>query len=134
MLVGPSPSGARVPVNVLRSALKKRACKSILFDANNKSHQEEKDAEFRERRRLNRSGLRQALRQRPNLLERQEKFAQQHSRRLAAQASVSPPPYTMTSDRSSYETQPCWKPKLLIAYEAEVSINLFLGVFILPCV
>ncbi|CAM9927691.1 unnamed protein product [Ectocarpus sp. 6 AP-2014] len=48
---------------------------------------EEKQAEFRERRRLNRSGLRQALRKRPNLLERQEKFAQQHSKRLADQAA-----------------------------------------------
>eukprot|EP00903_Cladosiphon_okamuranus_P005940 g5870.t1 len=49
---------------------------------------EEKKAEYRERRRLNRSGLRQALRKRPNLLERQEKYAKQHSKRLAAQAST----------------------------------------------
>ncbi|CAM9456141.1 unnamed protein product [Ectocarpus fasciculatus] len=47
-----------------------------------------KQAEFRERWRLNRSGLRQALRKRPNLLERQEKFAQQHSKRVADQAAT----------------------------------------------
>ncbi|CAM9870838.1 unnamed protein product, partial [Ectocarpus sp. 12 AP-2014] len=46
-----------------------------------------KRAEFRERWRLNRAGLHQALRKRPNLLERQEKFAQQHSKRLADQAA-----------------------------------------------
>lgn len=73
--------------------------------------QEEKEAEYRERRRLNRSGLRQALRKRPNLLERQEKYAQQHSRRLADHASVSPLP--------SHNEQPCWKFELLLACEAE---------------
>ncbi|CAB1117996.1 unnamed protein product [Ectocarpus sp. CCAP 1310/34] len=52
-----------------------------------KDLEEEKQAEFRERWRLNRSGLRLALRKRPNLLERQEKFAQQHSKRLADQAA-----------------------------------------------
>ncbi|CAM9903155.1 unnamed protein product, partial [Pylaiella littoralis] len=53
-----------------------------------KKKKDEKNAEFRERQRRNRSGLHQALRKRPNLLERQEKYAQQHSKRLADQASA----------------------------------------------
>ncbi|CAM9571196.1 unnamed protein product, partial [Hapterophycus canaliculatus] len=48
----------------------------------------QKKAELQARRRLNRLGLREALRKRPNLLERQEKYAQQHSKRLAAQATT----------------------------------------------
>lgn len=57
----------------------------------NTSNQGEKKAEFHERWRVNREGLRQALRQRPNLMERQEKHAQMHSKQAAAEAMVSAP-------------------------------------------
>lgn len=102
------PSGARVRTRrsiSVGSFLS--GSSSVLRFSSMGTLQEEKDAEYRERRRLNRSGVRQALRKRPNLLERQEKYAQQHSRRLAAQASVSSfPPLPQANGCCSFERPP----------------------------